>query len=95
MKLFFAILLISTVFYSEISSVFDMSKSETHLVDKSSEGETDKESSENKEEVTKVKFKQESKSWLDDNLLLNNSSSLKWYLSTPYLEIHSPPPDLV
>lgn len=75
--------------------MINMSKFDIHHVDTSCEGETDKESSENKEEVTKVKLNQEVHTWAADHFSTLNDISLKWYISTPYLEIHSPPPDTV
>ena len=95
MKLFFALLLMSTVLFCELSNIIDTSNSEICLLDISFEGESEKEASENIEDIHKDKFMQGFNFHLKSESRFCNDSSLKWMISTPYLEIHSPPPDLI
>ncbi len=95
MKLIFAILLMSTVISCELSNIINVSNSDICLMDTSSEGESEKEASENLEDAAKVKIKQDVNFMFLSNKECKADLSLKWPLSTPYLEIHSPPPEQV
>ena len=93
MKLFLAISLMFAVISSEIANVIDVSNMEICLMDTSFEGESEKEASENIEDIPKVKINQNVRSLYLSNDKGSDDASLKWLISTPYLEIHSPPPE--
>lgn len=93
MKIFFAILLMSTVVSSELLNIVNLSGNNICLMDISYEGEFEKDTSETIEDVSKVKIKQDVNFDFLSNEDSSNDSSLNWLISTPYLEIHSPPPD--
>lgn len=94
MKLIFAILLMSTVLCSELSSLLiDVHAIESCAMETSFEGESEKELSENFEELTKEKFENRLVGILVSERTEVQSNSLKYHSSTPYLEIHSPPPE--
>ncbi len=85
----------STVISSELVNIINVSHVNTGMIDSTYEGESEKEASENIEDVPKVKIKQDVNFFL---LSDNNSAddlSVKWFISIPYLEIHSPPPEQV
>ena len=82
------------VISSEITNIIDVSSAEICLMDTSFEGEAEKEASENIEDIPKVKIKQDVNFMFLTNNKGSDDSSLKWQISTPYLEILSPPPEL-
>ena len=84
----------STVLCSEFVNVLDMGRVDSCHLDISFEGEAEKELSENLEDVIKIKFHFSNFDILD-NPIKSNDLLLNWVISPPYLEIHSPPPDLV
>jgi hypothetical protein len=92
MKLFFSILLMSTVLCSELVNVIDTGEVDIFHLDSSLEREIEKELSENLEDVIKIKF-HNSNLDLVDKSFKSNDLALNWIISPPYLEIHSPPPD--
>lgn len=93
MKLFIAILLTSTVLLSEFVSAIELVSIQDHHLESSYEGEVEKELSENLEDVVKIKFETPAFSDVDE-LKNNNDARFAWFTSTPYLEIHSPPPEV-
>jgi len=93
MKLLFAILLMSTVISSELANIIEVSGNDICLMDTTSEGESEKEASETIEDVPKVKIKQDVNFMFLSNNKGNQDLSLNRLISTPYLEIHSPPPE--
>ena len=93
MKILLSILLMFAVISSEITNMIDVSNTEICLMDTSFEGETEKEASENIEDIPKVKIKQDVNFMFLSNNKGRDDASLKWQISTPYLEIHSPPPE--
>ena len=92
MKLFFSILLMSTVLCSELLNVMDFGKVEICHLDSSMDGEAEKEVSENLEDVIKIKFHNSSFD-LGGHTLKDNDLVANWVITPPYLEIHSPPPE--
>ena len=70
-----------------------MVKLEDHHLETSYEGEVEKEVSENLEDVVKIKF--ETPTFSDsDEIKDQKDSRFAWIVSIPYMEIHSPPPEL-
>ena len=83
----------STVVSSELSNIINVCGTDMCLIDTSYEGEFEKDASENIEDISEVKIKQDVNLDFLSNGNSNNDESLKWLISTPYLEIHSPPPE--
>lgn len=70
-----------------------MVKLKDHHLETSYEGEVEKEVSENLEDVVKIKF--ETPTFSDCNEINGQKDSrFGWIISIPYMEIHSPPPEL-
>ena len=92
MKLLFSILLISTVLCNELVHVVEVGVVDSSHLDTSFEGEAEKEISENLEDVIKIKFHFSSFDLIDNPVKCNDLLS-NWVMSSPYLEIHSPPPE--
>jgi len=93
MKLLYAIFLMSSVLFTEFSSIIDLCETEICLMDTSLEGEVEKESKENIEDFSKVKIRQ-NVNFMNGLTIQSNKDLLsKWSIVTPYLEIHSPPPE--
>lgn len=83
----------STILISEMSNLINRSSIDISFVDASCEIEFEKDTKENIEKLTKVKIRQKT-NFLDNAILqCENDTFLRSTLSTPYLEIHSPPPD--
>lgn len=94
-KLIFAILLMSTVACGEIVNIMSVSGIDICLMDTAFEGESEKDTSEQMEDISKVKIKQNVNFLFLSNNQRNKNASLARQISTPYLEIHSPPPEQV
>ena len=95
MKLLLSLFLMSSVLCNEFTSVMELCTSDVSHMETSYEGEGEKESKENVEDFSKVKIRQgvcfyESLAITGDKELMSN-----WSISTPFLEIHSPPPEHV
>jgi len=95
MKILFAICLMSTVLCSEFSTILDCYGSELSHIESNCEGETEKETKEHAEDFSKVKIRQRFN--FEDSFAYMNDKDLisKWTISTPYLEINSPPPEVI
>lgn len=95
MKLIFAILLVLTVVSSELSNFYNVCNTDICLMDTTSEGESEKEDTKNSDDHPKVKFKQNVNYVKLPEQNSTHSSSLTWSLLTSFMEIHSPPPDII
>ena len=94
MKILISILLVFSVVIGELANAIHISDVEVCMIDLSLEFESEKESSEKVEDLSKEKFKQE---------LIPSSANEKGEgyelqqlnaITTPYLEKYSPPPEL-
>ena len=83
----------TTVMFSEVSSILDMAGVDLCHTEISFEGEGEKESSENLEELSKVKFNPTFNQLQSDNIYSSSELLSNWSISSTYLEIHSPPPE--
>jgi len=95
MKLYFAILFVGACLFCEVSDIIDMSNAEVCVLDISYEGESEKEASENQEDMSELKFSQKinfQSKWSDTRA---QSVMFRVFLSTPHLEIYSPPPEFL
>ena len=82
-----------SVLSTEFASIIDICNTEICLIDISLEGEIEKDSKENVEDSSKVKIQQKN-DFIGDLTNQSNKDLLsKWSIATPYLEIHSPPPE--
>ena len=94
MKLLLAISLMFTVLGSEFSSLYDVVSGDTCLIDVSYEGESESETKESTEDITEFEYSTE---FASDFMLKSTEStvpSVKWVVVDPFLEIHSPPPEV-
>ena len=94
MKLLISILLVLSVAVGELSNVIHISDLEVCMIDLSLEFESEKESSEKVEDLSKEKFKQELISSFVQEEDSNYEHLLLGTMTTPYLEKYSPPPEL-
>jgi hypothetical protein len=85
----------SVVLFNEMSGLMDLSKSESCFIDLSYEGDFENESKEILEDVSKVKIDHLLNICEDKSIQGDRELFTKWHISTPYLEIHSPPPDVL
>lgn len=82
-----------SVLFCEVSNIIDVSNTEICLLDVSFEVESEKEASENVEDIHNLKFMQSLNFHALPDTGFQLDSSFRWMVSTPYLEIHSPPPE--
>lgn len=93
MKLFIGIILMSTILLCEVSKI-NMSNNDICILDISIDGESEKETSENMEDFSNLKFMQNHIFQWNCDVAFKKELSFGWSISTSYLEIHSPPPEL-
>ena len=94
MKLLFAICLLSSVVSREFCAMIDSYSADISHMETTYEGESEKETKENAEEFFKVKMGQGAN--FTECLGIQGTNSLfdQLLLSTPFMEINSPPPEL-
>ena len=93
MKLFFTLFLFSTIVVNELPGFLEIHNGDSCPIEKTYDGELEKEVSESLEDVEEVKFDNKINIDFLDEFKSQNESSERWLITTPYLEIHSPPPD--
>lgn len=93
MKLLFAILLMTSVLCSEFANILEFCNVDVAHLDISFEGEGEKETKENVEDFSKLKIRQGIDHICAYTLGDGGDEMANWPISTPYLEIHSPPPE--
>jgi hypothetical protein len=75
-----------------LENIIDTGKVEVCHIDTYAEGESEKEITENLEDVIKIKF-HNSNLDLKGNPIKSDDLVLNWVIIPPYLEIYSPPPE--
>lgn len=93
MKLLYVILLMSTMLCSDLLESLDIDIVDSYHLDFSYEGESENELAENLEDLIKVNFEGFNFSKIELTPI-KNEMTLICYCFPPYLEIHSPPPEV-